>query len=55
MVKWKNRGCSRCGGTTFIEKDGKGWYEQCIMCSNRTELKNITDSIEHYDEKETNR
>ena len=46
MVRWKSKGCPRCGGATFIEKDGDGWFEQCLMCSNRTELKKTADSVE---------
>ena len=40
MVKWKNRGCSRCGGTTYLEKEENILYEKCLMCSYKIEIKN---------------
>lgn len=39
MVKWKNRGCSRCGGTTYLEKEENVLYEKCLMCSQKTEIR----------------
>ena len=53
MVRWKFRGCPRCGGSTYVDKDDDGWYEYCMMCSNRTELKNATNSPKNIEEKET--
>jgi len=46
MVTWKIKSCPRCGGDTFIESDMDGWYEQCLQCSHRLELKNIAESKE---------
>ena len=39
MGKFKINGCPRCGGTLFIDRDMDGWYEQCLNCSYRSELK----------------
>lgn len=39
MGKWKISGCPRCGGSLFVDRDMDGWYEQCINCSYRNELK----------------
>jgi len=39
MGKWKIRGCPRCGGSFFVDRDIDGWYKQCINCSYRNELK----------------
>lgn len=41
MPRWRLKGCPRCGGDLFIEKDLDNWYEQCLQCSYRLELKNI--------------
>ncbi len=41
MTSWKVRSCTRCGGDVFIEKDLEGWYEQCLQCSHRHELKDL--------------
>ena len=39
MGKWKIHGCPRCGGSLFVDRDMEVWYEQCINCSYRNELK----------------
>ncbi len=43
MAMWKFKGCPRCAGDVFIEKDLDGWYEQCLQCSYRSELKNLAE------------
>ena len=40
MTRWKLNRCPRCGGSLFIDSDMDGWYEQCLNCSYRSELKN---------------
>ena len=39
MGKWKINGCPRCSGSLIIDKDEDGWYEQCINCAYRNDLK----------------
>ena len=39
MGKWKISGCPRCGGSLFVDNDMDGWYEQCVNCSYRNELR----------------
>ena len=41
MTKWKVKSCPRCGGDMFVERDLDFWYEQCLQCSYRVELKNL--------------
>ena len=43
MVMWKFKNCPRCHGDIFIDKDLDGWYEQCLQCSYRHELKDIAE------------
>lgn len=43
MVMWKFKNCPRCQGDVFIDKDLNGWYEQCLQCSYRRELRDITE------------
>ena len=43
MVMWKPKSCPRCGGDMFIDSDMDGWYEQCLQCSHRYELKKINE------------
>jgi len=40
MVLWRIKSCPRCLGDLFISSDIDGWYEQCLQCSYRRELKN---------------
>ena len=42
MVRWKLKECSRCGGDMFIASDLYGWYKQCLQCSYRQDLKEIS-------------
>ena len=46
MGKWKISGCPGCGGSLFVDRDMDGWYEQCINCSYRNELKISVDNAE---------
>ena len=39
MGRWKVKGCPRCGGDMFVDSDEDGWYEKCMLCSHRAELK----------------
>lgn len=32
MAHWNLKGCPRCGGDTYIDRDLDGWYESCLMC-----------------------
>ncbi len=43
MGMWKLKSCPRCSGDIFIAKDLDGWYEQCLQCSYRHELKDIAE------------
>lgn len=38
MVKWNSKGCPRCGGTTYVERNGDEAYQVCLMCSNRVDI-----------------
>jgi DNA-directed RNA polymerase subunit M/transcription elongation factor TFIIS len=39
MGRWKIHGCPRCNGSLIIDKDEDGWFEQCINCAYRNELR----------------
>ena len=41
MVTWRLKDCPRCGGDTFIDKDIDGWYQQCLLCAYRRELREL--------------
>ena len=35
---WRLKGCQKCGGDVFIERDEYGWYQECLQCGWRDEL-----------------
>ena len=39
MGKLQMARCPRCEGRLFIDRDEDGWYEQCLSCAYRHELK----------------
>ena len=39
MPRWKVKSCPRCKGDMFLDRDLDSWYEQCLQCSYRVELK----------------
>ncbi|MFC1941363.1 hypothetical protein ACFLWL_03060 [Chloroflexota bacterium] len=41
MVMWKLKSCPRCGGDMFIDRRLDNWYEQCLQCSYRSDLKRL--------------
>jgi len=41
MLRWCLKACPRCGGDVYINKDTDGWFEQCLQCSDRRELKDL--------------
>lgn len=41
MLRWRLKACPRCQGDVFMDKDLDGWFEQCLQCSFRRELKDI--------------
>ncbi|MFC2022247.1 hypothetical protein ACFLTR_03440 [Chloroflexota bacterium] len=43
MAMWKFKSCPRCGGDVFIDRDLDGWYELCLQCSHRSELKSLAE------------
>lgn len=32
MAKWRLKGCPRCGGDTFLDRESDGWFEHCLLC-----------------------
>jgi hypothetical protein len=42
MVKWRVRSCPRCSGDLFLDRDLDFWYQQCLQCSYRVELKPLS-------------
>ena len=51
MVRWKLKSCPRCAGDIFIAEDLDGWYEHCLQCSYRRELKDLAEFKEQLAQK----
>jgi len=43
MSVWKLKSCPRCHGDLFVGQDYYGWYEQCLQCAHRSELKELAE------------
>ncbi|MFC2045373.1 hypothetical protein ACFLUH_01675 [Chloroflexota bacterium] len=53
MGIWKLKSCPKCSGDMFIDADiDKTWYEQCLQCSYRHELKSIYELKEEPTQRE---
>jgi hypothetical protein len=44
MSNWKIKGCPRCGGDTYADRDIDGWHESCILCGYSRDLPRIRKS-----------
>ena len=56
MVMWKLKTCPRCHGDLFIDKDYTGgWFEQCLQCGFRREMKAIVEPMRKQPAPETER
>jgi ribosomal protein S27AE len=42
VAHWNLKGCPRCGGDTYIDKDLDGWYESCLMCGYSGNVPNVS-------------
>lgn len=42
MSNWSFKGCPRCGGDMYADRDDDGdWYEHCLQCSHRNYLVSV--------------
>jgi len=53
VVKFKS--CPRCQGDVFLDSDMDGWYEQCLPCGYRRDLKSLEEFYETTVENEIDR
>ncbi len=50
------KGCPRCKGDMFIEKDRYGWHKQCLQCGYLIDLaKTVNAGQTHLIEEKENR
>jgi len=41
VTMWRLKACPRCSGDVYIAEDMYGWFEQCLQCAYKRELKNL--------------
>jgi ribosomal protein L37AE/L43A len=29
---WRFKGCPKCRGDVYLDKDSNGWFEECLQC-----------------------
>jgi hypothetical protein len=44
MTMWKLKTCPRCQGDLFVDKSLDGWYQQCLQCGYRREMRPIAEA-----------
>ncbi len=44
---WRLKGCGKCGGDLFLERDDSGWHEKCLQCGNCSDLRLMAEYREH--------
>jgi DNA-directed RNA polymerase subunit M/transcription elongation factor TFIIS len=44
MTMWKLKTCPRCQGDLFVDRDADGWFQQCLQCGYRREMKAIAET-----------
>ena len=42
-MRWRLKACPKCHGDVHLDRDLDGWYEECLQCSYRRELKDIAE------------
>ena len=40
---WRLKGCPKCKGDIFLEKDINGWYERCLQCGYNQDLETLVE------------
>jgi hypothetical protein len=48
MSRWKLKGCPRCRGDIYVEKEDNNWHEQCLQCG-YVHYRPIASKTVHYD------
>ena len=35
--------CPKCGGNIFLDRDLRGWYEECLQCGRTSDLPDLVE------------
>ena len=50
MTMWKLKACPRCQGDLFVGRDPDGWFEQCLQCGYRKEMRPVAEVKQQHPE-----
>lgn len=39
---WRLKGCPKCKGDLYFDRDRNGWFEECLQCGHVQYLEGIT-------------
>lgn len=39
---WRLKGCAKCRGDVYLDRDRNGWFEECLQCGHVQYLGAIT-------------
>jgi len=39
---WRLKGCPKCKGDLYLDRDRNGWFEECLQCGHVQFLEGIT-------------
>ena len=45
MINWVLKSCPRCGGDLFMDRDTDGWFEECLQCGHRKEIRELKNQL----------
>ncbi len=40
---WRLKGCPKCKGDIFVDRDIDGWYERCLQCGYNQDVETIVE------------
>jgi len=40
---WRLKGCPRCGGDVFLEKNEGWWFKHCLQCGYQRQLAGVVE------------
>ena len=38
---WRLKGCPKCGGDVYVDRDHDGWHEECLQCGHCASMRTM--------------
>ena len=45
---WRLKGCPKCRGDLYVDKDHDGWFEECLQCGYEAYLQPVVEAREMH-------